>query len=251
MLVFSNVSQGSQNSSTTYTNNVPTYTAGALSVWCCTARDLGTMGNSPNSIIEKNARTSDNCFMRGLKERVQIGTNDGLPWSWRRIVFASKNPDFRTSTAAPNSGNTINFRVAAETNNGWARVVNQPVIGGAFDDVIWKGQQNVDWKSFITAPVDTTRVDLMYDRTRQINPGNAQGMNKTYTMWHPMNKTLHYDGDEGGATVAVNSSFSVLDKRGMGDVYVIDVFQPGPGRIIGGSSYLTFEPEATLYWHER
>jgi hypothetical protein len=62
-----------------------------------------------------------------------------------------------------------------------------------------------------------------------------------------MNKTLVYDDDEAGGQTS-QDYFSVSSKAGMGDYYVMDIFQCPNGN---GSDNLTVSPEATLYWHER
>ena len=46
--------------------------------------------------------------------------------------------------------------------------------------------------------MDTTRVNLKYDKVRRITSGNDAGVIKRFKMWHPMRKNLRYDEDEEG-----------------------------------------------------
>jgi hypothetical protein len=63
-----------------------------------------------------------------------------------------------------------------------------------------------------------------------------------------MNHNLVYDDDENG-DVESSSYNSTTSRAGMGDYYVIDMFQPGAG----GSStdLLQITTNSTLYWHEK
>jgi hypothetical protein len=244
MVLQTNVSTGTPVGAATYNRGPTPITQSSIYVWCATARDLSIPAGGANSIIDEMGRTSSTCYMRGLKEKITFSTNDATPWLWRRIVFYSKNPSLRASTTG--AGNT--FSPIQENSAGYARVVNQPVIGGAYDDVIWKGTQNTDWDDFMTAPIDNRRVDLAYDKTISIAPGAQGGVYRSYNRWHPINKSIVFDDEEQGG-VENQSSWSVLDKRGAGDMYVIDVFKPGAS--LAGSSVLYFKPEATLYWHEK
>jgi len=95
--------------------------------------------------------------------------------------------------------------------------------------------------------VDTTRVDLKFDRKRMIRSGNAQAVKRTLKHWHPMNKNLVYDDEEVGNSEGTFAN-SVRDKRGMGDYYVLDMFKSvGPTT----TGILSFSAESCLYWHEK
>lgn len=247
MLSVTNTSIGNPVGSSTYLIAPAVITAdrNAFWVWSPTARSMDR-GDGIALIGDEASRTATNVYMRGLKEKIAITTNDACPWFWRRIVFYSKLPAFRTATTG--GGNA--FSPYFYGSNGYNRMVNQPVNGSAYDDGIWKGTLNKDWNDFITAPVDNRRVDLRYDKTISLNSGAAQGFSRNFNRWHPMNKTLTYDDDENGGAESL-SPWSVSDKRGMGDMYIVDIFQSGAGRGTGTTSQLYFRPEATLYWHER
>lgn len=247
MVSVSNTSIGNSAGSTSYLIQPAVVTAdrNGFFVWCATARSMDR-GDGSAAIQDEASRTATNTYMRGLKEKIAITTNDACPWFWRRVVFYSKLPAFRTATTG--AGNA--FSPYFFGSNGYNRMVNQPVSGGVYDDGIWKGTFNKDWNDLITAPVDNRRVDLRYDKTITLNSGATQGFSRNFNLWHPINKSLVYDDDENGGGESL-SPWSVVDKRGMGDMYVIDIFQSGAGRGTGTTSQLFFRPEATLYWHER
>jgi hypothetical protein len=184
--------------------------------------------------------------MRGLSETIEIQTSSGLPWQWRRICFCLKNPSYLSPAVAP----------FLETTAGFVRLMYKNTSGSASDvllknnlrTLVFKGVIGSDWNNILTAPIDTTRVDLKSDTTTVISSGNASGRLKRYKRWYPMNSNLVYDDDETGGREAA-STYSVTDKRGMGDYYIWDIFVSG----IGGSSTdrMSFDPTATLYWHEK
>lgn len=249
MIPYTNTSIGTPQGNSSYSSQPAVIGAGYTVfnpfVWCATARD-NTINSTlvPGSKFTLATRTATACYMRGLKETVEIQTSSGLPWQWRRICFTAKGFHNRVT-------NATGFSLGLETSNGWARVVNEIPDNARRDlleEVIFKGKKFVDWFDQITAPTDNSRVTIKYDKVRHIAAGNEEGCIRRYPMWHGMNKTLVYDDDETGGTEQV-SSFSTIGKAGMGDYYVVDFFIPR----IGGTSadQLTFTPQATLYWHEK
>ena len=66
-------------------------------------------------------------------------------------------------------------------------------------------------------------------------------------MWLPINKTLVYSDEEAGNDIN-QGQLSTLGRQGLGDVFVLDLFDCSTAN---NASSLVFEPEATLYWHER
>jgi len=200
--------------------------------WCCTARDM----TNTSEMTDRNTQT---VYMRGLKERIEIQTNSGVPWQWRRICFTRKAGQLTSSTT---------FAPFLFTSNGYVRVVNelpatQPFVGDLFD-----GKQLVDWNDYFAAKVNTNLVTLKYDKTISIQSGNASGVLRSYSRWHSMNSNLTYADEEAGADEAT-LPYSTLGRKGMGDYYIVDIFQSGGGATT--NDILSFNPQATLYWHEK
>nr|QXN75548.1 MAG: capsid protein [Genomoviridae sp.] len=210
----------------------------AMFVWCPTARDRIPFGDDVTSVATRN---SDLCYMRGLKETILMQTNSAVPWRWRRVCFTAKG--------------FYNFRSGAvdsfENSNGWTRLLTdqRPTsYGAAIRAAIFRGQEGVDWNDVMTAKLDSGRITVKYDVTRTINSGNQTGVLRTFKMWHPMNKNLLYGNDEQGDSETADLH-STLGRAGMGDFYVLDFLQAAGFALAGDS--LSFNPEATLYWHEK
>jgi len=215
--------------------------------WVATARDMLDINGNINNVSEPGARSATTCYMRGLKERVQIQTSSGVAWQWRRICFT-----YRGTNIIANASLATTYPPFQETSAGMMRSVtdwnkNNTVIT-ALLEILFKGRQQTDWNSYFSAPLDPKRVSVKYDKTRIIQSGNASGVMRNYKLWHPMNHNLEYNDDERADTFDT-SNLSVNSKAGMGDYYVVDIFAGGTGSTT--SDYLSFEPTATLYWHEK
>lgn len=212
--------------------------------WIPTARDLIRADQEPNTPVWLAGRTSQTCYMRGLKEAINVRTNSGSSWQWRRICFTMKGPNFIGYA-------TTGSNLWQETSNGMVRTmnnINTKPLGNEILAQLFRGAQNQDWINVFNAQTDTTKFTIKYDRTISIASGNEQGLVRTYKHWYPMNKNLVYNDDE-NADGVLTSYTSTSGKPGMGDYYVVDFFQPADGA--DASDTLALLPEATLYWHEK
>nr|USZ80644.1 capsid protein [Tick-associated gemycircularvirus 2] len=216
-------------------------------MWCATARDNTVgLGGSIGNRFTPETRTATTCYMRGLSEKIEMSTNSGVPWQWRRICFTYRNPAALSTTQG----------FFSESGGGYSRLLYNLTSGSTPDtqnltnvrNLIFRGDLNTDWNNYLTAPLDNTRITVKMDKTMTISSGNQSGKLVYKSMWMPMNKNLVYDDDEtGGGEIA--RFFSNSGKQGMGDYYVIDIFQAGIGAV--SSDNLLFNPQATLYWHEK
>lgn len=252
MMVQTNTTSSTPAGGTSYAATAAVMTPGNTYVfpWIATWRDNSLLagGNQAGTVFHYNTRTSTECYMKGLKEKISLLQNDGSQWLWRRICFTFRG-NFIYQYASSNGG------VAYETSAGFGRLVNDvnnlsnpKNFVNSITSLIFKGANGVDWNNYFTAPTDNTRCTIRYDKTVSLATGNQNGYFRTVNRWHPMNKTLVYDDDEtGGQLAAANAS--VAGKRGMGDYYVIDIFNCAAPA--ASSSTLQFAPEATLYWHEK
>lgn len=229
MLSYGNLSAGSDDGTTTWHLGQQILRGGRTYIipWLCTARDLSNFPDGTfASAAQTSQRTSSICYMRGLKERIQIQTSSGMPWQWRRICFKLKgNTVYGNQTDAA--------RAWRETSSGWMRVVTDWGRSGLtlaenLNNLLFQGAQGSDWSSYFTAKTQSDRVTVCYDRTRVIASGNASGVMRNYTEWHPMNKYLYYDDDESGQT-EVEEPVSTEGNKGMGDYYVVDYIASGTG----------------------
>lgn len=247
------------NTSTTDANSPPN-----VVLWCPTARTMST-GNATSADVYTGVeatRTSTTCFIRGLKERIHIQTNDPTCWLWRRIVFRMRTQEQASPGTNPTSGIPSyyatdvanNFYPFYQSTNGFQRAVSlvpgNRSSGTQYDlfEVLFRGQNASDWSDPMDAPVDTRRVDLCSDKTMRIASGNAVGVEKIVRRWYPMNKNLVYNDDQTGG-FETQSVYSVGDKRGMGDLWVCDLIRSSYGS--PATARLAAHFESTLYWHEK
>lgn len=249
------------NSTSGAPTNTATYGAAApvqgnrinMFYWCPTARDLSLLNGGAGSTAQEAMRTARRTYMRLLSEKIEIQTNSAQPWTWRRIVFCGKGPDFHPNVVeqAP-PAQRLPF---IESSQGYGRLLQQFDTAGGLGNTqaviferLFRGQINIDWTDPMLAPCDPSRVVVLYDKRTVIRSGNNVGVIKQTRRTHYFNKTLLYDDDETGEVMNTNF-WSVENRQGMGDVYVIDLFQAGTNST--ASDLLLFQPEATLYWHER
>nr|QCX29486.1 capsid protein [Plant associated genomovirus 5] len=240
MVSYSNVVSPRNNENQTYAVSpafLQAYTGTTRNIfifpWVATART----STNTKEVTDRNDQTS---YMRGLKERIEIQTNSGVPWQWRRICFTRKGGTLPS---------TSTFKPYEFTSQGYVRVVNElPQTGTTFLNDLFDGGQLIDWNDFFNAKLNRDLVSVKYDKTVSIQSGNASGVLRRYTRWHPMNHNLTY-GDEETASTFNGSVYSTLGRRGMGDYYVVDIFVSGGGA--GTTDILSFNPQATLYWHEK
>lgn len=209
-------------------------------LFVATARTATPVPNTFSNINDTASRTATRTFMRGIKERIEVQTSDGTPWQWRRICFTYKGPTFINSLAS--------YLAYAETSNGYVRPINdlsnQP---GVLHAEVFDGVKNTDWNDTMIAPLDRTRIRVMYDKCYKFQSGNNVGVMKRLNLWHPMNKTLVYDDEEQGGGIATNS-MACNSNVGMGDYYIYDIVRPLNG--VSGAQ-MSVNIASTLYWHER
>lgn len=248
MPIYTNTTASTPVGATTYAVQ-PAYLNGSTDYiipWVATARTMeaSNAGGIPSSAFE-SARTSTTCFMRGIKEVVQIQTNSGASWMWRRVCFTMKGSylySFATTTG----------KLAEVTSNGWMRIVNSvkgTPLGDQMLNRLFEGYLKRDWEGDpFTASLDRSRVTVMYDKTRVIQSGNSNGVQRNYKIWHPMNKNLVYDDEQAGGSEDM-SYYSTFAKPGMGDYYVVDFFRAG--NAASATDQLQLGVDSMLYWHEK
>jgi len=243
--------------------------------WIPTCRQVAS-GNGPDAQSAK--LTSGTPYYVGLSEHITISTTGAAPWQWRRICFTLKGPELVNSFRIPNvdSEEVLYqpegfYRQLYDNGVGAFRPLydlasyygvgpdqtSRPVALSALYSVLFQGTSNQfsdnstqsDYINVIDAKTDKTRVTIKYDKTITIASGNDEGTQRQYKRYHPMKRTLVYENQEVGGNI-VYSNYSTSGKPGMGDYYVIDMFQC---RYLadGDAGALVFDPRSTLYWHER
>lgn len=225
---------------------------GETFIWVATARTITQDDSSGEANVNDDAtRTATRCYMRGLKERIEIKTTDSTPWRWRRIMFTFKGLDLLESRTAPPAP----IEPFLETSSGYVRLMAQISNTGNTEVValqariyqhLFKGVFNKDWDNVMNAKTAGKHINILSDKLTHIKSGNEQGVFRTVRRWYPFNNTLVYDDyEEGGGKGA--ASLSAVHPDSMGDVYIVDFFEP----LNDAADGLIFWPSASLYWHER
>lgn len=212
-------------------------------IWCATARPAEDSEGTKGSAIDKCVRTNTTCYMRGLKERIELRTNSGTSWQWRRITFSVKGEAINLGLFDPGTS-----PVARQTSEGMIRLfISDSTVIDRTTDLVFKGTNGTDWSNHFIAPTDQRRVTVHSDITRVIKSGNDSGTVMMMKRWYPMNKNLYYQDEESGDETNTGM-FSQNSKGGMGDYYVYDLFYPNGGT---SADELSVDCEARLYWHEK
>lgn len=211
-------------------------------VWIPTARGLETTTGANGTKADRATRTSQTCYMVGLKEKIALRTSDGAPWIWRRICFTYKGDRLYDTT------DPLVSDLFRQTSAGYVRLINEVPTGvyNELEATIFQGVNAIDWTDRFTAPLDTSRISVKYDKVTMIRSGNDSGTLRVTSRWHSMRHNIVYGDEERGDTEE-GFPFSTEGKAGMGDYYVVDMFRC----FEGGSHTLSFGPEAMLYWHEK
>jgi len=208
----------------------------------------------PNNAAYKAYRTSSAPYIRGYLERVELNPTDGATWWWRRVVFAVKSSLAVDATTDANLGAQA---TAGATSYRQVRDLSGESTGNyhdtnvAIQTLMFEGVQGVDWLDPLSAKLDRTRVTIIKDKTRTLSSGNDIGRPRIIRDYTPINKTLVYDDEENGLSMNP-APFSVESKAGIGNIYVVDFLNcPRPANTGSPGTGITFNPAATLYWHEK
>jgi len=214
-----------------------------------TVANLSHRWLQPSNYSYAARRTATRTYVTGVAETYRLTPNSSIQWWHRRIVFSTK--DTLTSTlnsaigAEPASGDITRrpFRDLSATSTGVWQDLAVTLI-----ELLFKGTIGVDWQDPMKAPVDRSRVNIHSDRFTSINSGNDQPRARIVKHYTPIRKTLQYNDEENGTSVAV-SPYSVDSKIGIGNIFVADFFHcPAPAE---PTDELSITSNSTYYWNEK
>lgn len=222
--------------------------SGDFIMWCATARSLqrdtqDILGFYPNEAV----RTASRVYWRGVRENINITTNDSSPWFWRRICFERKG-QFDATAISPT--HYLNIESPLSRQQITYNRSTTPLSGPERDTIrswLFEGTQQIDYFTASNAPTNKRNLRVLFDRLVTINSGSGNGVVRKFKYWHPMNKTMTYFDYEAGQDIGLFNPFANAGDVGMGDYYIVDIFESASGF----SGTLSFLPEATLFWHER
>lgn len=199
-----------------------------------------------------NSRRHTETFCVGYKERVTLETGTAANWLWRRIVVNIKS--LECAQSFPQGALYNNFDTTVP-NPGYLRTLfdysTNDLARQTLYRELFQGTLGIDYQDIFNAPIDTRRVDKVYDRVISVGSGNNAAHWKRSRFWHPVRKRLVYNEKESGDhkdTQSEASHYNNGAKFGCGDLWVIDMFACANG---AASDVMNFLPQGTYYWHER
>ncbi|QCW23717.1 MAG: capsid protein [Gemykibivirus mouti2] len=197
-------------------------------------------------------RQSTYTYSVGYSERVTLVANSSANWRWRRIVFTMKNLEPAQSFQ---SGALFNYNTSVEPEPGYVRTMynfaNNTLSRQLLFREIFQGTQGVDYSDPFNAPLDPTRIRILYDKNISVASGNDAAHWRVRRFYHRNNSRLIYNEKETGDhkdTGSEASHYNNSSRLGQGDLWVVDMFACAGG---SGSDELRFLPQGTYYWHER
>lgn len=191
-----------------------------------------------------NYRDRSNIYMKGYRESFRMTSTGGDSWNHRRIVFTYKGEAIR------NAHTTLSPLYLESSTNGWTRTWTNHLTstaGNALYGIIFKGALNIDWVDIFTASLDRTKINVLHDRYNVYKAGNGENNIYNRKFYTPFNSMFYYDDEEAGDTEA-ERLFHTTTNRGLGDVYVVDLFQCADNN---PSNRLEIAGSSRLYWHEK
>lgn len=190
-----------------------------------------------------SARTMTTIFSRGYRERVTLASNGVVPVRWRRICVSANAFNLTGSNSA-----LLGFYET--TTVGMVRSLRLASLAeqGQIAIDLFRGTALKDYSTYLDAVVDTSKVNLIYDRTRVLQSTTSANWGKTYKFWYNHNRPITYNDNESGTSY--NDTY--ISAANTQDMVVIDFFS--------GMSYANATPtattvnmiaEGTYFWHER
>ena len=204
-------------------------------LWSPTYRDRLTS-------VEQSSRNCTRVLFRGVRERWDVRV-DTAGWVHRRVVFwafLTPSESIPFSQGSVGNNNITYFRPF--------RQIDPSASSGLFE-YLWKGTSGTDYQPFqrYNAKLDNRRLRIVSDKSRTMNCGNDTTALNQYTMWTEINKSVVYDEEESGGQ-SVTSPWSVVGPNSPGNLFFLDIFYTQP--LADGGASLTFNNQATVYWHE-
>lgn len=209
---------------------------------------------NPSNAAYLAYRTDTRPYIVGLSETYFLNPGDAGVWEHRRIVFGSKStfvaailPNIGAQQSSGDVSTRRQFRDMSGVTTG-----NYTDLQTQLYDQVFTGVDTVDWRNPMIAKTDKARIDVYSDVRYQISSQNQVGRSRFKRFYTPIKKTIQYDDEENGLSISP-SAVSVQDKRGMGNIYVLDIFVLLNPAIPAtpGSSEMAISSQQTLYWHEK
>lgn len=193
-------------------------------IWSPSQR-LGS-GNSLGQQREKSR-----VYIRGLRERMRLHSQDNTVWEHRRIVLSA---DILLCGGLTKDGGTTYYR-----NTDTDRI---PLSG---IQSLMTGNPGIDYDDTFFAKFSKSECKVHYDKIDVIDPHGSGNFIRHKKYWHQFNAMATYADIEQGSQTSFSGQLRA--NLGLANVYVIDFFRSSGNT----ESYpLDVEFEPTWYWHE-
>lgn len=202
-----------------------------VALWCPTA-----MVSSGSFVTHSHTRSASSVFQVGVAENMVFDIDKGYQWRHRRVVFETKG--LRLESAYGNGTGVDRYRKYNPLSETESR---------SLFDTIFEGSLDNDSTGFFDNKLDTSRIKVHYDKSRNLTPSNANGHIHKVKFYHPLKKNMTYDDDEDG-DVKDSNKWSSLSREGLGDIYIVDIFQDVWA---SEDAHLYWKSQACHYWHEK
>lgn len=232
---------------------------GAFFIWSPTQRPIN------DNTVSENSRSTRDVYHKGFRERIKVESSSSAAWVWRRIVVETKEDDFSYDgfveggdTSAPPREFRPWYLGPAGVSRLWYNQYGNKLTPGdnrinplyeAMVERLFEGSAINDWLDTLAAKVDVDRYKLRYDKTFTLRSNNDDGFVKYLNFYFPFESTMYYDHDESGSGTGNQSVVCTPAKKGMGNVYIIDIVEGAFSS--DDTDILRITPEACAYWHER
>lgn len=233
-------------------------TNGGLFVWSPTMRPIN------DNTVSENTRSARDVYHKGFREVIRVESSSAVPWMWRRIIVETKEDDFsyfandEDQPTLPPRGFVPWYQGGGGIGRLWYNQygnrdtpsdVRIDVVLGEVSANLFEGQRNSDWTDTLDAKIDTDRYKVRYDRKITLSSQNDEGFIKKLKFYHSFDSMMYYDHDESGGGTGNQSVLCTQAKKGMGNIYIIDIIEGGFSS--DDTDVLRISAESCAYWHER
>lgn len=206
----------------------------------------------PNNAAYMAYRTATRTYVKGIGEKFSLTPNDASVWYHRRVIVSLKallstNIALNDAIGAQSGVNATSYRQFRDLTG--QQTGGYQIVWDIIQAQLFTGIKTVDWTDQMTARIDRARFNVHADFKYAIRSGNQASSPKMPSFYTPINKTIQYDDEENGVSITPNA-YSVSNKIGLGNIYVIDMFET-PEPISATTSTMTIDSTMTYYWHER
>lgn len=191
------------------------------------------------------ARVANRVHHTSFAEKMSVDIPCDVALNHRRVIFRTGYEDIRTICGRKE---VIDGKDAYDT---FRNFTENPLTDFSY---IFQGTQNIDWWTWLKAPIDRKKVIVMYDKLQVYAPISNNGRQYQKKFYHKVNQWYDFPDIEAGGD----------DNRGAptwwpgirsDKVFVLDIFESArdtrdANRYPLGEQYAAISFDTTNYWTE-